>query len=115
MMWMPLELTNQIGEYTEEVSPDTISATMQGVRVQKHDDSGWVASLDIISSDTEEEVLISPVKPITASEVKESQRNDSVISRVLSYVEWGEGRQRMNGQVSQKKPWHCFGISHILR
>ena len=80
---MPLEL----GEYTEEVSPDVISATMKAVSVQKHD-SAWVASLDIISSDTEEdENLISPVKPISISELREAQRNDSSISRVLMYTE----------------------------
>ena len=82
---MPLEL----GEYTEEVSPDVISATMKAVSVQKHD-SAWVASLDIISSDTEEdENLISPVKPISITELREAQRNDSSISRVLMYVEQG--------------------------
>ena len=51
----------ELGEYTEEVSPDVISATMKAVSVQKRD-FAWVASLDIISSDTEEdENLISPV------------------------------------------------------
>ena len=59
----------QVGEYTVEVSQDVISATMEAVTVQKHE-SAWVASLDIISSESNEvDDLISPVKPISVSEL----------------------------------------------
>ena len=82
---MPLE----VSEFTEEVTPDVISASMEALSVQKND-SAWVASLDIISSDTEgEDDIVSPVKPLSKGELKEAQRNDPVISRVLSYVEAG--------------------------
>ena len=80
----------QVGEYTDEVSQDVISANMEGVTVQKHDPA-LVASLDIISSKSDEvDDLISPVKPISVSELREAQRTDSVILRVLYYVEEGQ-------------------------
>ena len=85
---MPLELDKHVSDYTQEVSPDIIGATMEAVSIQMND-SAWVASLDIISSDTEESVLISPVQPISNSKIKGSQRSDPVISRALFYVERG--------------------------
>ena len=78
-----IRMTLQVGEYTEEVSQDVISTNMEGVTVQKHDPA-LVASLDIISSKSDKvDDLISPVKPISVSELREAQRTDSVILRVL--------------------------------
>lgn len=87
---MSIPLDKHWGKYTEELSLEAIDATVEAVKVQQQEDPTWVAFLNLIETDTDEDLLVSPVRPISRSELANAQRSDPVISKVLQYLEKGK-------------------------
>lgn len=83
---MPLDINELMEQCTEEVNQEVISASIQGVSLQKDTPPAWVMTADIealhLVSDT---CLPTLAKPLTREQIKGSQERDPVIGKVLQY------------------------------
>ncbi|KAL1252661.1 hypothetical protein QQF64_017354 [Cirrhinus molitorella] len=83
---MPLEIDQYMKLCTEEINQDVISATVQGVMVTFKDAPLWTSGIDLQAVHlVEDEISLLTNRSLSQEQIKQSQQEDPVISRVLEY------------------------------
>lgn len=77
----PLDLQQQMSEYTETVLPEVVSAVWQGSKAVQNNDVPWVAALQLSSNDNHEPTESVSIPP---KDIKTAQQEDESIKEVIS-------------------------------
>lgn len=77
----PLDLQQQIGEYTETVLPQVVLAVWQGSKAVQNNDVPWVAVLHLSSNENESNGSILSMTP---KDIKTAQQEDESIKEVIT-------------------------------
>lgn len=77
----PVTLESNIGEYTEVMPPDVVSAVWHGSKAVRDEDVPWVAALQLQS---DEAVLPEHVSTIRPEDLRAAQHEDTAIREVIA-------------------------------
>lgn len=79
----PIPFLDHVGEHTETVSPEIVSAVWKGSKAVQDDDVPWAAALQLNSKD-DEEVSVGDASTVTPENIKIAQHEDAAIKEVIS-------------------------------
>uniref|UniRef100_A0A3B5Q730 Gypsy retrotransposon integrase-like protein 1 n=1 Tax=Xiphophorus maculatus TaxID=8083 RepID=A0A3B5Q730_XIPMA len=83
---MPLDINDLLQQCTEEVTQDVISASIQGVTVLQDAPSVWITTAHINTLDLVRDASSPSLPaPLTPEQIRESQKKDPLIKRVMHY------------------------------
>lgn len=99
---MPLDINNLINQCTEEIIPDMVSATLQGVAVAQEET--WMSPIAVNALQIQVNTTQPSIQTIPREDIRRAQENDPVIGRVLQYLlreqrPSEEERRREHGDV----------------
>lgn len=81
----PLDLTEGMIEYTENLPSDVVAAVWQGNKAIVDDNVPWVAALRLRSSDNMEDVQTgNVVKPLSQTDIQSAQLDDPIIKEIIT-------------------------------
>ena len=80
---MPLDVESLMREYCEELLPNTITAAIQAVEVQKESPATWSLTAVSMSVSAGSEPATASISPIPKEQLREAQESDPVICPVL--------------------------------
>ena len=102
---IPLDFESYMSSCTEEISTETRQAATCAANLASKGDINWAMSIttnpSALTIDTDELPLSSPFT-VSSDDLRRAQENDSVISRVLYYIE--NGTKPTTTELSSEKP-----------
>lgn len=84
---LPVSLVQHIEDYTENLSPEGVTAVWQGSRAVKEEDVPWIALLQLAIDDEPE---FPPSLVITPQQVQRAQREDVAIQEIMNLKQRGQ-------------------------
>lgn len=85
----PLKLIEVMGEHTETLSPETVSAVWQGSKAVADSDVPWVAALELSSPGEDVICTEGSISTVTPENIKAAQRDDPAICEIIMLKEQG--------------------------
>lgn len=79
----PVGLQHQMGEHTESVSPEVVSAVWQGTKAVHDNDVPWMAVLQLNHKD-ESALLTDSISSVTSKNIRAAQQENPAIKEVVS-------------------------------
>ena len=114
---LPRDFPTYMEECTEEVSPDVINASIEGVSALHHHDTVWISALtqekDLLEMDNE---FVEELSSVPLARIGQAQRQDSSIGRVIAFKLQGqrpsiqEMKQESPGTKTLLRHWHKLRI-----
>uniref|UniRef100_A0A7N8YIE6 Gypsy retrotransposon integrase-like protein 1 n=1 Tax=Mastacembelus armatus TaxID=205130 RepID=A0A7N8YIE6_9TELE len=87
---MPLDVETLIKDYSKELTPDTIAATIHAIEVQRESPAAWtLSSAAAMSVTVEGESVNASIRPIPKEQLSEAQKTDPIIGPVLQWKQVG--------------------------
>ncbi|KAL2084771.1 hypothetical protein ACEWY4_020289 [Coilia grayii] len=102
---LPLDIDSVMGQCTEEIHPDTISATMTGVTVGREKptwESVCIRALALVHEPPS--TVLGP--PLAPEELRDAQEKDPVVGRALLYIHGG--RRPVRQELNTEDPDVCI-------
>ncbi|KAL6470998.1 hypothetical protein MHYP_G00196480 [Metynnis hypsauchen] len=89
----PVTLSDNMSEYTEAMSPEIVSAVLQGSNAVQEEDVPWAAAMLFASKD--EDLFLGCVPTVTPRDIKAAQQEDETIREVMKLKErnWKPNRK----------------------
>lgn len=85
----PLKLIEVMGEHTETLSPETVSAVWQGSKAVADSDVPWVAALELNIPGEDVICTEGSISTVTPENIKAAQRDDPAICEIIMLKEQG--------------------------
>ncbi|KAI4892839.1 hypothetical protein NFI96_032213, partial [Prochilodus magdalenae] len=101
LSWYPVHLQEKLGEFTESLSPEVVTALWQGNQAAEGGDVPWAAALQMAS---DVEMVPAGVAVISPQDMQQAQQEDEVSREVLKLKEKGwtpneSDKKRMSKEV----------------
>lgn len=85
----PLKLIEVMGEHTETLSPETVSAVWQGSKAVADSDVPWVAALELNSPGEDVICTEGSISTVNPENITAAQRDDPAICEIITLKEQG--------------------------
>ena len=102
----PVSLIQQIGKYTEVLSPEVVTAVWQGSIVAKEKDVPWIAVLQL-TADNEQEPPSSMIIP--PEDVRSAQHEDKAIEEIMKLKSKGKNLTKMDRESVSSEARRLMG------
>lgn len=100
MLSRPVNLEDEMGEHTETVLPEVVSAVWQGCRAVQDNDVPWVAALQL-AEDIDSTAPTGGATSVSPEDIRAAQQEDSAIKEIVSL--------KLNGGTPDKSDKKTMG------